>query len=143
MLAELCHDLGKPPTTEVVDGRIRSFNHEEAGVASTEQLLDRLGIQTIDGYRVREQVIALVANHLKPGQFYKNRERVGDGAIRRLARKCELELLYRVAKADSLGRHAVDAPEPNALAQEWFRERVLELGVSREAPQPLLLGRHL
>lgn len=143
MLAVLCHDLGKPSTTEVINGRIRSLAHEEAGVKPTEQFLDRLNIHTFDGYNVREQVIALVANHLKPGQFYKQKETVTDGAFRRLAQKCETELLYRVAKADSLGRHAVDAPEPNADAQEWFRAHVLELGVEKEAPQALLLGRHL
>src|SRR5690606_10395458 len=33
MLGAVCHDLGKPATTAVVDGRIRSLGHEEAGVA--------------------------------------------------------------------------------------------------------------
>ena len=32
MLGAVCHDLGKPPTTRVIDGRIRSLGHEEAGV---------------------------------------------------------------------------------------------------------------
>jgi len=40
-------------------------------------------------------VIALVRDHLKPGEFFKKREEVSDGAFRRLARKCELDLLYR------------------------------------------------
>ncbi|MBI4850669.1 MAG: HD domain-containing protein [Acidobacteria bacterium] len=143
MLAVLFHDLGKPSTTKEIDGRIRSLAHEEAGVKPTEKMLDRLNIHTIDSYHVREQVIALVANHLKPGQFYKQRDTITDGAFRRLARKCEMDLLYLVAKADSLGRHAIDAPEPNAEAQEWFRERVLSLGVEKSAPEALLLGRHL
>ncbi len=34
MLAALCHDFGKPSTTEFVEGRIRSRGHEEAGVAA-------------------------------------------------------------------------------------------------------------
>ena len=33
MLGAVCHDLGKPPTTAFVDGRIRSIDHEQAGVA--------------------------------------------------------------------------------------------------------------
>lgn len=143
MLASLCHDLGKPPTTSIVKGRIRSLEHEPAGIKPTEQLLDLLNIHTLEGYNIREQVIALVANHLKPGQFYKQRDIIHAGAFRRLARKCELELLYRVAKADSLGRYAPDAPLPNADAQEWFHTEVLNLGVAHEAPQPLLMGRHL
>ena len=31
MLGAVCHDLGKPATTAVIDGRIRSLDHEEAG----------------------------------------------------------------------------------------------------------------
>jgi tRNA nucleotidyltransferase (CCA-adding enzyme) len=143
MLSVLCHDLGKPGTTELIDNRVRSFGHEEAGVEPTERMLDRLNIHNVDGYRVREQVLALVANHLKPGLFYKARPPVSNGAIRRLARKCELELLYRVAKADSLGRHAEGAPEPDSDAQEWFHARALDLGVERKGPDSILLGRHL
>ena len=55
----------------------------------------------MDGFDVRNQVIALVREHLKPGEFYKKRDEVGDGAFRRLARRCEPDLLYRVARADS------------------------------------------
>ncbi|PYS20511.1 MAG: hypothetical protein DMF72_21020 [Acidobacteria bacterium] len=146
MLAALCHDFGKPATTAFVDGRIRSREHEEEGVAPTESLLDRLNIYTLDGYDVRAQVIALVRDHLKPGEFYKKRDEVGDGAFRRLARKCELDLLYRVARADSLGRNAEWVPPDkwyDAAAQEWFIERAHQLDVASQAPAPILLGRHL
>src|SRR5205085_2459122 len=146
MLAALCHDFGKPATTAFFEGRIRSREHEEGGVAPTETFLDRLNIHTLDGYDVRAQVIALVRDHLKPGEFYKKRDEVGDGAFRRLARKCELDLLYRVAKADSLGRNADWVPREkwfDAAAQEWFIERARELDVSSQAPPPILMGRHL
>jgi tRNA nucleotidyltransferase (CCA-adding enzyme) len=108
--------------------------------------LDRLNIHTIDGFDVRSQVIAIVRDHLKPGEFFKKREEVGDGAFRRLARKCELDLLYRVAKADSQGRNAEWVPRSqwyDAEAQEWFIERARELEVHERAPAPLLMGRHL
>lgn len=146
MLAAVAHDFGKPATTEFVDGRLRSRGHEEAGVAPTKSFLDRLNINSLDGYDVRQQVIALVRDHLKPGEFYKKREEVGDGAFRRLARKCELDLLYRVARADSLGRNAEDVPREKwftAEAQEWFIERARELEVDQQPPAPILLGRHL
>jgi tRNA nucleotidyltransferase (CCA-adding enzyme) len=146
MLGALCHDLGKPSTTEFIDGRIRSRGHEEAGVAPTQSLLDRLNIHTLDGYDVRAQVIALVRDHLKPGEFYKKRDEVGDGAFRRLARKCELDLLYRVAKADSLGRNAPWLPKEkhfDAEAQEWFIRRARELAIEEHAPEAFLMGRHV
>ncbi|MDQ3804737.1 MAG: HD domain-containing protein [Acidobacteriota bacterium] len=146
MLAALCHDLGKPSTTAFVEGRIRSRGHEEAGVAPTHAFLDRLKIFTLDGYDVRAQVVALVRDHLKPGEFYRLRDEISDGAFRRLARRCELELLYRVARADSLGRNAPWVPRERwytAEAQEWFIRRARALAVARKPPAPLLMGRHL
>ena len=83
-------------------------------------------------------MVALVANHLKPGQLCDERERVSDGAIRRLAAKCEADLLYRVARADCLGRRPGQF-EP--VAMEWFRGRVRELAVEQRPPAPLLRGR--
>jgi tRNA nucleotidyltransferase (CCA-adding enzyme) len=146
MLAALAHDFGKPPTTEFIEGRWRSRGHEEAGVPPTESFLGRINIHTIDGYNVRGQVIALVREHLKPGEFYKKRAEVGEGAFRRLARRCEPDLLYRVAKADSLGRNAEWVPREKwygAEAQEWFIQRSRELQVEQRPPDPILLGRHL
>jgi tRNA nucleotidyltransferase (CCA-adding enzyme) len=146
MLAALCHDLGKPATTAFIEGRIRSREHEEGGVEPTIHFLDRLNVHSLDGYDVRAQVIALVRNHLKPGEFYKKRDEIGDGAFRRLARKCELDLLCRVARADSLGRNAEWVPREKwftAEAQDWFIERARELEVTSRAPAPILLGRHL
>ena len=146
MLGALCHDLGKPPTTEFVDGRVRSRGHDEAGVEPTLSFLNRLGVYKLDGYDVRGQIIELVRYHLKPGMFYKARPPVGDGAFRRLARKVEPDLLYRVAKADSLGRYP-DGDRGKMVfgseAQEWFIEKARSLQVEKEAPKPLLQGRHL
>ena len=103
-------------------------------------VLDRWNVHTLLGYDLRAQVLALVAQHLKPGQLYDERERVSDGAIRRLARKCEADLLYRVAKADCLGRRP-GRFEP--VAMEWFKERVQALDVAVRPPEPLLKGRDL
>ena len=93
---------------------------------------------------MREQIVQLVRYHLVPGMFYKSQP--GDGAFRRLARKVEPDLLYRVAKADSLGRNPDWLPKEKwfkAEAQEWFIERMRELNVEHEAPKPILMGRHL
>lgn len=144
MLGALCHDFGKPPTTEFFDGRWRSHGHDEAGVEPTLSFLDRVGMFTLDGYDVRSQVVQLVRYHLAPGMFYKNPP--GDGAFRRLARRVEPDLLYRVAKADSLGRNPEWLPKEKwfkAEAQEWFLERVRALKVERTAPAAILMGRHL
>ena len=139
MLGAVCHDFGKPATTAFSDGRIRSLNHEEAGVAPTLQFLDRLNVHTIDGFPLRSQVVGLTAHHLKPGMWHKVRDEVGDGAFRRLAQKVDLELLARLARADCTGRSG----EFDCSAMDWFLARARALGVEHEPPRPLLLGRHL
>jgi tRNA nucleotidyltransferase (CCA-adding enzyme) len=144
MLAALCHDFGKPATTKFFDDKWRSHAHDEAGVAPTLSFLDTLGLFTLDGYDVRSQIVQLVRYHLTPGMFYKSKP--GDGAFRRLAAKVEPDLLYRVAKADSLGRNPEWLPKEKwfkAEAQEWFIEKVRSLNVERKAPQSILMGRHL
>ncbi len=138
MLGAVCHDLGKPLTSAVVEGRIRSLNHEEAGVEPTLRMLDRLNVHTIEGFDVRSQVVGLVAHHLKPGMFRKAPQ-VGDGAFRRLAQKVDLELLARLARADCLGRTG----DFDCSAMDWFIARARSLGVDHRPPPPLLLGRHL
>jgi len=146
MLGALAHDFGKPPTTEFIDGRTRSRGHDEAGVEPTLSFLDTLGIYTLDGFDVRNQIVQLVRYHLKPGEYYKAKSPVGDGAFRRLARKVEPDLLYRVAKADSLGRNPDWWPVEKwfgSEAQEWFIEKVRELQIEKKAPDPILMGRHL
>ena len=139
MLGVLLHDLGKPLTTGVRNGRIRSPGHDEAGVEPARNLLDRLGIHTMNGYDVRSQVLALVREHLRPVQFYNDRGRIPAGTFRRLAARVDPNLLYRVSKADGLGR----GPAGSAVAQDWFIERIREIGVELGPPAPLLLGRHL
>ncbi len=139
MLGAVCHDLGKPSTTAVIDGRIRSLGHEEAGVAPATQVLDRLNVQSLDGFDVRAQVLAVTAHHLKPGAFYKVRGELTDGAFRRLAQKVDMELLARVARADCLGRTGTF----DCSAMDWFLERARTLGVEHAPPAPILMGRHL
>ena len=139
MLGALCHDLGKPSTTAMAGGRIRSLGHEEAGVAPAIALLDRLNIHSLDGYDARHTVLGIVAHHLKPGAFRKSASPVSDGAFRRLAQKVDLELLALVAKSDCLGRSGGF----DCSAMDWFLERARALGVEHAPPKPLVLGRHI
>lgn len=140
ILGAMCHDLGKPSTTEFKDGRWRSHNHEAMGEDPTRSFLTRIGCPP----SIIEEVVPLVVNHLAPAHFYRDAKRVRDGAIRRLALKVPLERLVRVATADYLGRTT-----PEALAREpfepgiWLLERAKSLGVREEGPAPILMGRHL
>ena len=140
MLGALVHDLGKPATTEFIDGRIRSRGHEAAGVEPATALLDRLNVHTIDGFDVRAQVVGdrrRITSRRACGT--SRASPVGDGAFRRLAARVDLELLARVADADCHGRTG----HFDCSAMVWFRERAEALGVQHAPPAPILLGRHL
>jgi tRNA nucleotidyltransferase (CCA-adding enzyme) len=139
MLGAICHDLGKPKTTAIIDGRVRSPNHEAEGVEPATKILDRLNIYTLDGYDVRAQVLGIVTEHLRPSAFHKAKDTVRDGAFRRLAQKVDLELLVRFARSDCHGRTGTF----DCSAMDWFLDRARSLGVEHKPPAPILLGRHL
>ena len=139
MLGAITHDFGKPMTTAVIDGRIRSPGHEEAGVAPAASFLDRLNVHSFGGFDVRHAVLGLVAHHLKPSAFKKAQTPVSDGAFRRLAQKVDLELLALLARADCHGRTG----SFDCSAMDWFLDRARAIGVEHAAPAPLVLGRHL
>ena len=135
--AVLCHDLGKPATTTEEDGRIRSLQHERAGVEPTRCFLERLTNQK----DLVEQVVPLVEAHLQPVLLHK--AGAGDSAIRRLARKVtRIDRLVRVARADQLGREDPDS-DPAFAAGEWLLSRAEALQIRDEAPRPIVQGRHL
>ena len=142
MLGALCHDLGKPGTTERIDGRIRSYRHDVAGVAPTQALLERM---RAPGALV-DRVAALVEHHLAPALFVKNRATAK--GYRRLARKLEragasIELLVRVARADHLGRTTADALAGRFDAGDAFLTAARAHRVEHTAPRDAVLGRHL
>ena len=142
MLGALCHDLGKPATTQHVDGRIRSHRHDVGGVAPTRALLGRM---RAPGALV-DQVAALVEHHLAPALFVRNGATAK--GYRRLARKLEragvsIELLVRVARADHLGRTTEDALAGRFDAGDAFLAAAQACHVERSAPRDAVLGRHL
>jgi tRNA nucleotidyltransferase (CCA-adding enzyme) len=96
MLGAVCHDLGKPATTAFLDGRIRSIDHEQAGVPPATALLNRLNVQTISGYDVAHQVKGIVAHHLKPHALATARS---GGCRRRWTSNCSRASRRRIVTA--------------------------------------------
>lgn len=136
--AALTHDLGKATHTEFIEGRWRSYGHEEAGEKPTRSFLGRMTAET----DFINQVVGLVVNHMRPKLAYKS---VRDGhnadrAVRRLATKTRIDLLAKVIRADNGGRppRAPDAPEA-----DWLEATAARQNVSKVKPVPLVQGRHL
>jgi tRNA nucleotidyltransferase (CCA-adding enzyme) len=142
MFGALCHDFGKPGTTEEIEGRIRSRGHEQAGVEPTLAFLDRLRASN----DLKQKVATVVRRHLAPALFVK------DGAegrgYRKLARELEsvglnMRSLERVARADHLGRTTDEALRSVFPAGDEFLKRADELSVAARAPRDVVWGRHL
>ncbi|MBF0432635.1 MAG: HD domain-containing protein [Fibrobacteria bacterium] len=139
MFGALCHDLGKPATTVLKDGKWRSPAHSAWGERPARSFLARL---TRDKKLV-EQVIVYVREHLKPAQLYNARDVVKDSTIRRLSLKVDIEKLVRMAKADHFGRETPDALEESFEAGDWLLEKSRALQVLDSKPEPLLTGKML
>ena len=142
MFGALCHDLGKPGTTAVRGGRVRSPSHSKAGIAPTRSLLARMRAPN----ELVERTCALVEHHLAPALFDKDGAKAG--AYRRLARRLapagvSMELLARVARADHFGRTTAEALRREFPAGDRFLARARELEVVEDAPRDAVQGRHL
>ena len=116
MLAALCHDFGKAVTTEVIDGRIRSYDHEKAGIPLAEKFMERFGVDK----ETRVYACNLVELHMKPNALVREQSSVR--ATNRMYRKAlDTKALILLAKADHQGRkNAGDY----AVAEQFLQERL-------------------
>ncbi|HEU4326441.1 MAG TPA: HD domain-containing protein [Roseiflexaceae bacterium] len=135
LLAGLCHDLGKPATTQqAADGRIRSRGHAEAGVPLASAFLLQIGALR----RLIEPLLPLVREH---GAHY-GMQTVTARAVRRLAarlRPATFAQLALLVEADYGGR----PPLPPRQPMEPILARARELELLNGPPTPILRGRHL
>lgn len=141
LFAALCHDLGKPATTCLRNGRWSAPGHPEAGLEPTERVMGQVGAPA----ELTRVVRCLVAEHLAHAQT-----EMSSRAIRRMLlrlRPAALDQLLRLIEADLSGR----PPLPRGLTpavREWgerAREQ-LARGLPEETLEvaaPLIQGRHL
>jgi tRNA nucleotidyltransferase (CCA-adding enzyme) len=143
MWSVLCHDLGKPASTEYIDGRWRSRGHESTSAEPVRNFLDRF-----DGIpkRLVEQIVVVAENHLAPAVY----PRIGSGpaAYRRLARKLTavgltIYDLHRISSADQFGRTTLLAQRKIFLDGAEFITRAIAAGADKPEYKDVVLGRHL
>jgi tRNA nucleotidyltransferase (CCA-adding enzyme) len=141
MFAAMCHDMGKPLTTNLTDGRYRSLEHCEAGEAPTRSLLARVP----HGQDIVEAVVKLVRHHLAPELLYAGK--AGPAAVRRLVRRLSPETnvaqLVRLARADQFGRGNGEAQPRSFPAGDWLLAMADKVRVVEAPESPVLMGRHL
>jgi tRNA nucleotidyltransferase (CCA-adding enzyme) len=146
MLGALCHDLGKPCTTELLDGRIRSRGHESAGEEPTKELLERWTF----GQVIEHGTIMCVREHLKPGMLQREfehgmlDEKKYTNAVRTLLRRIaptSWRVLLAVAEADWRGRGLTNVEAETYPYAEHFSRAVASGQLEDPLLKTLLHGR--
>ncbi len=101
MWAALLHDIGKPPTSVVKDGRIKSYDHDREGAKLAERFLRAFSED--EGFIRR--VVYLVRHHMQALYVSKRRDMLDIESIRSKGDFHELALL---CLSDRLGRLGAD-----------------------------------
>ena len=125
----LLHDVGKPATFRRAPDRIRFNGHVEIGVRMADDLLSRLRFSN----REREQILALVGNHMR----FADVRRMKDSTFKRFVRLPEFE--------EHLALHRLDchASHGNLDLYDYTLERLAVLPAGAARPAPLINGHDL
>jgi len=124
----LLHDVGKPATFSRAD-RIRFNGHVEAGVEIARRTMHRLKFSN----EAAEQIVSLVANHMRFGDV----RRMKESTLKRFLRLDRFEEHLALHRLDCLSSHA------QLGNYEFARERFQSLAEEEVRPRRLLTGADL
>lgn len=150
MIGALCHDLGKPATTKVLKGRVRSLAHEEAGRKPTKAMLGRLKF----GEDVAQAAETIAAEHLKPAMLHMSRmkeshsesaldQKQYENAVRKLIKRIHptsWRVLVAASESDSRGRAIPGVDRDPYEAGLMFAKTIVEKKLDVEPTKPLIGG---
>jgi poly(A) polymerase len=128
----LLHDVGKPPTFRPVSetgDRIRFNGHVDVGVRLAEVILQRLRFSNQD----REQILALIANHMR----FKDVSRMRASTLKRFIRLPHFDEHLALHRLDCLSSHR------HLDAYDFVRRTLEETPVEEMRPVRLLTGNDL
>ena len=106
MLSALCHDFGKPSTTEFVNSAIHSYGHETAGIPVTEKFLRRVTNEK----KTIKYVQNMVMMHMQPNVVAAQQSSV-KATNHMFDKSVDPFGLIQLAVSDSLGRTAGGSSE--------------------------------
>ncbi len=122
----LLHDVGKPPTFRVAPDRIRFDGHVEVGVRMAEAICRRLHFSNED----TEQIVALVANHMRFGDAGRMKE----ATLKRFLRLPKFDEHLELHRLDCLSSHG------DLSLYEFVRDRRSQATEEEIRPKLLLSG---
>jgi len=125
----LLHDVGKPATFRRAPDRIRFDGHVEIGVAIADDLLSRMRFSNRD----REQIVALVNNHMR----FADVRKMKDSTFKRFVRLENFDEHLALHRLDCLASHA------NLELYDYTRERLASIPSGAVRPALLINGHDL
>lgn len=125
-LGALFHDVGKPPTYAVREGRITFYEHAPLGARMTEEIMKRLRFSNDQ----IEAVSACVENHMKFADATKMRA----GKLKRF--------VSRPTFAEELEMHRIDCLSSHGMLDnyEFLKKKIGEYAAEELKPKPFLNG---
>ena len=129
VLAVLFHDIGKPGTFSLDNGRIRFSGHDKLGASMAEALMERLRFPRRD----TEAVVEAVAQHM----VFKDVKQMRVSRLKRF--------MARPGFEDEMELHRVDCASSHGMLDnyEYLRAKREEFGREPLIPEPLIGGRDL
>jgi poly(A) polymerase len=128
-LGALLHDVGKPPTFRVAPDRIRFDGHAEIGTKMAEEICRRFRLSNED----TEQVLSLVANHMRFGDVMKMKE----STLKRFFRLPKFEEQLELHRLDCSSSHR------DLSLYDFAKEKFHTLPAEEIRPTPLITGADL
>jgi poly(A) polymerase len=127
-LGVLLHDVGKPPTFQVLD-RIRFNQHAEIGTLMAQEICRRFRMSNED----TEQVCALVANHMRFGDVMRMKE----STLKRFLRLPKFDEHLSLHRLDCLSSHR------DLTLYEFAKNKFETMPAEQVRPRPLITGNDL
>jgi tRNA nucleotidyltransferase/poly(A) polymerase len=127
-LGVLLHDVGKPPTFQVLD-RIRFNQHAEIGTLMAQEICRRFRMSNED----TEQVCALVANHMRFGDVMRMKE----STLKRFLRLPKFDEHLSLHRLDCLSSHR------DLTLYEFAKNKFQTMPEEQVRPRPLITGNDL
>ena len=128
-LGVLLHDVAKPPTAILRDGRWTFYGHTDIGAAMAVEICDRLRRSRAVG----ERVAFLVAQHLR----HCSAPDMRPATLKRFLRQDGMEELLELTRIDALSSNG------NLEYTEFCLKALRELGEEQTRPPPLIDGNDL
>ena len=125
----LFHDVGKPVTYEVKDGKIHFYEHAPIGAKMTEKILRRLRFSNSE----IEAICSAVNNHMKFGDVQKMRS----GKLKQFVSRSEFEV--------ELELHRIDCQSSHGMLDNYhfLKEKLKDYAAEELKPKPFLNGHDL